>query len=160
MHIRSQVVITTHRLGGKGKLGIRRHLSEAQSCQSMNQSIIIEKLEGVDQDCLNDANLPAGVCNSTGRVGTHKSWTIAHAVSINRRSLQVIGRGFSDLPKANGNISCIHTVLCVMLLDLVKMLENNRVSPSCTHTNRCKLWWDILPIPLLSTWRSVHQEGC
>ena len=59
-------------------LKYKRQISEAQSYQSMNQSIIIENLEGVNQDGLNDANLPAGIRNGTGRVGTHKSRTIVH----------------------------------------------------------------------------------
>lgn len=71
--------ITTYRLGDNKKPEkITRKVSEAQSYQSINQSIIIEKLEGVNQDCLNDANLPAGIRNGTGGVGTHEGRTIVH----------------------------------------------------------------------------------
>lgn len=70
---------TTYRLCDNGKLEKnKRQVSEAQSYQYINQSIIIEKLEGVNQDCLNDANLPAGIRNGTGGVGTHKSRTVVH----------------------------------------------------------------------------------
>lgn len=39
----------------------------------MGTSIVVKELESIDQDCLDNADLPAGVRDGAGRIGAHKS---------------------------------------------------------------------------------------
>jgi hypothetical protein len=64
-------------------------------------SIIVKELESIDQDCFDNADLPASIRDGAGRIGAHKS-----------RS------------ETDSDISGIHAVLGIMLLNLVKMLES------------------------------------
>lgn len=45
-------------------------------------SIVVKELESIDQDCLDNADLPAGIRDGAGRIGAHESGPI-NKVSIN-----------------------------------------------------------------------------
>lgn len=87
--------------------------------ESINQSIIIEQLEGVRQDRLDDTNLPPGVCDVATGIGTHEGWS-GYEVNI---EVQYGYTGMRvDLPEADGNVPGVHAVLHGMVLYFVQML--------------------------------------
>lgn len=61
-----------------------------------------------------------------------------------------------DLPKTDGDVSGIHTITCIMFLNLVKMLQVDILDVARTDDGHDR---ENLPILELLVWHSAHPGG-
>ena len=64
--------------------------------ETLKNLIVVEDLERVVENCFNDPDLPAGICNIASGASTHQGWSEASGSVI--MPLKRVGK---NIPKAN-----------------------------------------------------------